>query len=109
MFLGVFFQAKKIEMSFCPGSSGFGFASLQFFFGPSPVSLFMKLSMPDVSVSWLTGGQNKLSARTGLSCEERVAGGGSAWSVKRFGLLCASMESVNSGGGEGMWRAGGEE
>jgi hypothetical protein len=30
--LGVFFGAKRIEMSFCPGSSGFGFASLQFFF-----------------------------------------------------------------------------
>jgi hypothetical protein len=63
----------------------------------------MKLFMSDVSVSWLTGGQNKLSARTGLSCEERVAGGGSAWSVKRFGSLCTSaIGTVSSGGGRGV-------
>jgi hypothetical protein len=64
--------------AFCPGVNIF-------------VSLVsVKSFMSDVPGLWLTSGQNKLPARTGLSYEERVAGGGSAWSVKRFGSLCTS-------------------
>jgi hypothetical protein len=55
MFAGASFLVKRIHMHFCPGVH-FGFASSQpVEVGPSSVSLFMKLSMSDVSVSCPAG------------------------------------------------------
>jgi hypothetical protein len=94
-FVGTSVLVAIIQMHFCPGVIGFG----RFGFASSPVSLFMKFSMSDVPVPWLAEWIIS-SMRTDSSSAEQIFGVGSAWSVQRFGFLCTSMESVNSGGGQ---------
>ena len=102
MLAGASFLVAIIQMRFCSGVSFHRFLGFASFFVRS---LFIKFSMPDVSApwhEWLAGNTTALLVRTGSSSAEQIFRARSARSVQRFGFLCASMGSVNSGGERGV-------